>query len=82
MIEKSRRYLIQDSAHQVLKKTKNVLSTCIQGLSALPEDKILSRGGKSEAPGIVDESSRSCPSSRLSVDFKLKFLAMLDIGLT
>ena len=71
LVEKSRRYLMSDSAHQVLKKTKNVLSTCIQGLSAPLEDNIPSRVGKSEAPGIVDDSSRSCPSSLLFVDFKL-----------
>ena len=77
LVEKSRRYLNEDRAHQVLKKTKKVLSTCIQGLSAPPKDKTPSRVGKTEGPGTVDESSRSCPSSLLSIDFKRNFLAIL-----
>ena len=66
----------------MLKKTKKVLSACIQALSPPTVDKIPSRVGKLEPAGIVDESSRSCPSSLLSVDFKLNFLAILGNRLT
>ena len=81
-MEKSRRYKIEGCAHQVLKKTKNVLSACIQALSTPTEDRIPFRVGKLEPAGIADESSRSCPSSLLSVDFKLNFLAILGNKLT